>query len=62
MTGGEKLDYLLDALRNAGNNEIVQHGACLGIGLVALGMNDKADRGATSIFEVIRLCESLAVR
>jgi 26S proteasome regulatory subunit N2 len=24
--------YLSDALRNGGNDEVVQHGACLGIG------------------------------
>jgi len=31
------ITYLTDALRNGGNNEIVQHGACLGIGLAAMG-------------------------
>lgn len=31
--GGDKTDYLLEALKNANNNEIVQHGACLGLGL-----------------------------
>eukprot|EP00604_Paraphysomonas_vestita_P003745 CAMPEP_0174823730 /NCGR_PEP_ID=MMETSP1107-20130205/27239_1 /TAXON_ID=36770 /ORGANISM="Paraphysomonas vestita, Strain GFlagA" /LENGTH=583 /DNA_ID=CAMNT_0016047523 /DNA_START=356 /DNA_END=2107 /DNA_ORIENTATION=+ len=30
------ISYLSTALRNAGNNEIVQHGACLGIGLAAM--------------------------
>lgn len=33
---GDKLEYLLEALRKAGTNEIVQHGACLGLGLVAM--------------------------
>jgi len=31
------ITYLSEALRNGGNNEIVQHGACLGIGLAAMG-------------------------
>ena len=30
--GAEIRSYLLDALRNAGTNETVQHGAALGIG------------------------------
>eukprot|EP01038_Epipyxis_sp_PR26KG_P006496 gene6496-8931_t len=30
------IKYLSDALKNCGNNEIVQHGACLGIGLAAM--------------------------
>lgn len=30
------ISYLNNALRNAGNNEVVQHGACLGIGLAAM--------------------------
>lgn len=30
------ISYLLDALRNSGNSDIVQHGACLGIGLAAM--------------------------
>jgi 26S proteasome regulatory subunit N2 len=29
---GDKGQYLCDALRNAGTNEIVQHGACMGLG------------------------------
>merc|ERR1719424_2526663 len=32
--------YLLDALRNAGTNEVVQHGACLGLGIAAMGTED----------------------
>ncbi|KAA8499488.1 26S proteasome non-ATPase regulatory subunit 1-like A [Porphyridium purpureum] len=28
--------YLLEALRNASSNEIIQHGACLGLGLVCM--------------------------
>jgi len=31
-------NYLLSALRSAGNNEVIQHGACLGIGLACMGM------------------------
>lgn len=30
------ISYLREALRNAGTNETVQHGACLGIGLAAM--------------------------
>jgi 26S proteasome regulatory subunit N2 len=30
------ISYLSNALRNSGNNETVQHGACLGIGLAAM--------------------------
>lgn len=38
---GDKADYLLEALRNAGTNEIVQHGACLGLGLVAMASQNQ---------------------
>jgi 26S proteasome regulatory subunit N2 len=34
--GGDQTDFFLDSLRNSGNNEIVQHGACLGLGLNAM--------------------------
>jgi len=34
--GGDKADYLMDCLRNARDNEIIQHGACLGLGLNAM--------------------------
>jgi 26S proteasome regulatory subunit N2 len=37
-----------DALRNGGNNEIVQHGACLGIGLAAMAT------GNEELFESLR--------
>eukprot|EP00871_Galdieria_phlegrea_P003665 jgi/Galph1/429/GphlegSOOS_G5150.1 len=30
--------YLLSALRSSGNNEVIQHGACLGLGLACMGM------------------------
>ena len=30
-------DFLLQSLRNAGGNEVIQHGGCLGLGLAALG-------------------------
>jgi len=33
---GDKAVYLQEALKNAGSNEILQHGACLGLGLVAM--------------------------
>ncbi|KAK4537155.1 hypothetical protein CDCA_CDCA11G3180 [Cyanidium caldarium] len=37
--------FLLEALRRAGTNEVVQHGGCLGLGLAALGVGraDEAD-------------------
>lgn len=41
MQSAERLNYLRDALRNAGSNEIVQHGACLGIGLTALSTGNQ---------------------
>ena len=40
--GSEKVEYLSDALRNAGTNEIVQHGACLGLGLCAMASHNDA--------------------
>lgn len=42
------ITYLSDALRNGGNNEIVQHGACLGIGLAAMAT------GNEELFEALR--------
>lgn len=35
------ITYLSDALNNSGNNEIVQHGACLGIGLASMATGDE---------------------
>jgi len=34
--GQAQIEFLASSLRNAGNNEIVQHGACLGLGLSAM--------------------------
>lgn len=42
------ITYLTDALRNGGNNEVVQHGACLGIGLAAMAT------GNEELFEALR--------
>jgi 26S proteasome regulatory subunit N2 len=42
------ITYLSDALRNGGNNEMVQHGACLGIGLAAMAT------GNEELFESLR--------
>lgn len=42
------IKFLSDALRNCGNNEIVQHGACLGIGLAAMATGD------AELFESLR--------
>lgn len=36
------ITYLTDALRNSGNNAIVQHGACLGIGLAGMATGNDA--------------------
>jgi 26S proteasome regulatory subunit N2 len=41
-SAGDKGQYLCDALRNAGTNEIVQHGACLGLGLVSMATQNMA--------------------
>ena len=46
--GSDQVDYLTEALRNAGNNEIVQHGACLGLGLCAMAS------GNEGLFEVLK--------
>jgi len=35
------IEYLSDALRNASNVEPLQHGACLGMGLAAMGTGDE---------------------
>lgn len=35
------IQYLSEALRNCGNDEVVQHGACLGIGLAAMATGDE---------------------
>eukprot|EP01083_Nonionella_stella_P089627 250148_1 len=34
--GDDKIDYLVEALKTGASNEIVQHGACLGLGLTAM--------------------------
>jgi len=39
---GDKTDYLLNALQNANSNEIIQHGACLGLGLTAMASANMA--------------------
>ena len=36
------ISYLAEALRNTGTNHVVQHGACLGIGLAAMATADEA--------------------
>ena len=46
--GSEQVDYLTEALRNGANNEIVQHGACLGLGLCAMAS------GNAELFEVLK--------
>ncbi len=35
------INYLTNALRNAGNNEVVLHGSCLGLGLAAMATGDE---------------------
>ena len=39
------ISFLTNALRNAGTNEVVQHGACLGIGLASMAT------GSTALYE-----------
>lgn len=36
------ITYLTNALRNAGNNEVVLHGSCLALGLAAMATGDEA--------------------
>lgn len=54
--GGEgdssTITYLSEALRNGGNDEVVQHGACLGIGLAAMatGNEELLDRLREVVF------------
>jgi 26S proteasome regulatory subunit N2 len=42
------ISYLSEALRNSGTNDVVQHGACLGIGLAAMAT------GNPTLFEELR--------
>jgi len=55
---GDKTQYLLEALRNAGTNEIVQHGACLGIGLSAMAtiqdIETPAPGSSEPLYEVLK--------
>ena len=39
--GGPIRNYLLEALRNAGSNEVVQHGAALGLGIATMASEDE---------------------
>eukprot|EP00758_Cryptobia_borreli_P015209 Tbor_TRINITY_DN6001_c5_g4::TRINITY_DN6001_c5_g4_i1::g.11306::m.11306/K03032/PSMD1, RPN2; 26S proteasome regulatory subunit N2 len=49
---GPAVEYLRDALRNYGSNEIMVHGASLGLGLAAMGLNDE------DIFDSLFACVS----
>jgi 26S proteasome regulatory subunit N2 len=44
--------YLLEALRAASNNEVVQHGACLGLGLAAMASWDGV--GENEVFDELK--------
>jgi len=44
----DAIRFLTDALRNAGNNETIQHGACLGVGLAAMAT------GNDGIFQMLK--------
>uniref|UniRef100_A0A7S2ZZS4 26S proteasome regulatory subunit RPN2 C-terminal domain-containing protein n=4 Tax=Rhodosorus marinus TaxID=101924 RepID=A0A7S2ZZS4_9RHOD len=46
-------EYLLAALRRESGNEVVQHGACLGLGLAAMGSWDGVDDN--DIYEELKL-------
>lgn len=50
-----KTKFLLDALHNAGTNEVVQHGACMGIGLTSLAS------GSQSVYEAMKNVSSLGL-
>jgi len=39
---GATTAYLVDAIKNAGNDEMLQHGGCLGLGLAAMSTGDAA--------------------
>jgi len=49
----DSVKYLLDALRNASSNEIIQHGACLGLGLSAMASWDGASE-ENEIYEELK--------
>ena len=38
------ISYLSEALKNSGTNDIVQHGACLGVGLAAMATGDEVSQ------------------
>lgn len=46
--GASQVQFLSEALRNAGSNEIVQHGACLGLGIAAMATANQ------DIFEALK--------
>lgn len=35
------MNYFLDGFRNSGQNEAIQHGVCLGLGLTAMATNNE---------------------
>jgi adenylylsulfate kinase-like enzyme len=39
------ISYLSEALKNSGTNDVVQHGACLGVGLAAMATGDEVREG-----------------
>eukprot|EP00301_Raphidiophrys_heterophryoidea_P010428 c1554_g1_i1.p1 GENE.c1554_g1_i1~~c1554_g1_i1.p1 ORF type:complete len:1020 (-),score=254.89 c1554_g1_i1:84-3095(-) len=39
--GSEVVPYLLESLKNAGSNDAIQHGACLGLGLAAFATSNQ---------------------
>jgi 26S proteasome regulatory subunit N2 len=45
-------EYLYNALRNANNNEVVQHGACLGLGLASMASWDGV--GESDIYDELK--------
>jgi len=44
----EKVEYLSNALKNAGSNEVVQHGGCLGLGLAAMATQNE------EVYEILK--------
>lgn len=44
--GAETLSYLKDALKSGTQNEVIQHGAALGLGVAAMGSGNEGTFGA----------------
>lgn len=54
-------EYLLQQLRAAHNSEVLQHGACLGLGLVALGTADDSEAIASLNLQLLLVETSIQI-